>query len=74
MRPAGKPLLEVQDLTTRFEIRAGLFGKVSNRIDAVENVSCDGALNSSAGGPVNPNPILFSGAGNGNFGASALAA
>ena len=37
----GKPLLAVRNLTTRFEIRSGLFGKVSNRIHAVENVSFD---------------------------------
>jgi peptide/nickel transport system ATP-binding protein len=37
----GKPLLVVRNLTTRFDIRSGLFGKVSNRIHAVENVSFD---------------------------------
>ena len=37
--PAGRPLLEVSNLTTRFPIRSGLFGKVSGRVHAVENVS-----------------------------------
>ncbi|TCR81451.1 ABC transporter ATP-binding protein [Rhizobium sp. BK376] len=36
-----RPLLEVQCLTARFDIRTGLFGKVRNRIHAVENVSFD---------------------------------
>ncbi|WP_407117783.1 ABC transporter ATP-binding protein [Bradyrhizobium sp. LMG 9283] len=36
---AERPLLEVSDLTTRFPIRSGLFGKVSGRVHAVENVS-----------------------------------
>src|SRR5438309_1664532 len=36
---AGRPLLEVSNLTTRFPIRSGLFGKVSGRVHAVENVS-----------------------------------
>jgi peptide/nickel transport system ATP-binding protein len=33
------PLLEVSGLTTRFEIRSGLLGKVRGRVHAVENVS-----------------------------------
>ncbi|MCA1373806.1 MULTISPECIES: ABC transporter ATP-binding protein [unclassified Bradyrhizobium] len=37
--PAERPLLEVSNLTTRFPIRSGLFGKVSGRVHAVENVS-----------------------------------
>ncbi|KYG24044.1 glutathione ABC transporter ATP-binding protein [Bradyrhizobium sp. AT1] len=37
--PAERPLLEVAGLTTRFPIRSGLFGKVSGRVHAVENVS-----------------------------------
>ncbi|MGY3030986.1 peptide/nickel transport system ATP-binding protein [Bradyrhizobium sp. USDA 4354] len=37
--PAERPLLEVSGLTTRFPIRSGLFGKVSGRVHAVENVS-----------------------------------
>jgi peptide/nickel transport system ATP-binding protein len=36
---AQRPLLEVAGLTTRFPIRSGLFGKVSGRVHAVENVS-----------------------------------
>ena len=36
---AERPLLEVAGLTTRFPIRSGLFGKVSGRVHAVENVS-----------------------------------
>ena len=32
-------MLEVANLTTRFAIRSGLFGKVSGRVHAVENVS-----------------------------------
>jgi peptide/nickel transport system ATP-binding protein len=38
---AGKPLLEVRNLSARFDIRAGLLGKVSSRIHAVEDVSFD---------------------------------
>ncbi|MXQ13591.1 ABC transporter ATP-binding protein [Microvirga makkahensis] len=34
-----QPVLEVSNLTTRFEIRSGLFGKVKGRVHAVENVS-----------------------------------
>ncbi|MEZ0168457.1 dipeptide ABC transporter ATP-binding protein [Microvirga sp. TS319] len=36
---AERPVLEVSNLTTRFEIRAGLFGRVKGRVHAVENVS-----------------------------------
>jgi peptide/nickel transport system ATP-binding protein len=36
---AERPLLEVSGLTTRFPIRSGLFGKVSGRVHAVENLS-----------------------------------
>ena len=36
---AERPLLEVSNLTTRFPIRSGLFGKVSGRVHAVENIS-----------------------------------
>jgi peptide/nickel transport system ATP-binding protein len=36
---AERPLLEVANLTTRFAIHSGLFGKVSGRVHAVENVS-----------------------------------
>jgi peptide/nickel transport system ATP-binding protein len=34
-----RPVLEVANLTTRFAIRSGLFGKVSGRVHAVENIS-----------------------------------
>ena len=35
----ARPVLEVANLTTRFAIRSGLFGKVSGRVHAVENIS-----------------------------------
>jgi peptide/nickel transport system ATP-binding protein len=39
VRAAERPVLEVRDLTTRFEIRSGLFGRVTGRCHAVERVS-----------------------------------
>jgi peptide/nickel transport system ATP-binding protein len=36
-----KPLLEVRNLTTRFDVSSGFFGAVSGRVHAVENVSFD---------------------------------
>jgi peptide/nickel transport system ATP-binding protein len=36
---AERPVLKVVNLTTRFAIRSGLFGKVSGRVHAVENIS-----------------------------------
>jgi len=36
---SARPVLEVKGLTTRFDIRSGLFGRVSGRVHAVENVS-----------------------------------
>ncbi|WLB56226.1 ABC transporter ATP-binding protein [Bradyrhizobium japonicum] len=36
---AERPLLEVANLTTRFPIHSGLFGKISGRVHAVENIS-----------------------------------
>jgi peptide/nickel transport system ATP-binding protein len=39
VRHGGKPLLDVSGLTTRFEVRSGIFGKVRARVHAVENVS-----------------------------------
>jgi glutathione transport system ATP-binding protein len=36
---AEKPVLEVRDLTTRFDLRTGLFGRVTRRVHAVEKVS-----------------------------------
>ncbi len=37
----GAPVLEVRDLTTRFDLRAGLLGRVTRRVHAVERVSFD---------------------------------
>ena len=39
--PAEDPLLKVRDLTTRFNIREGVFGRVKQRVHAVEKVSFD---------------------------------
>ena len=40
--PANKPpILEVRNLITRFDIKSGLFGRVSGRVHAVENISFD---------------------------------
>jgi peptide/nickel transport system ATP-binding protein len=39
VKAADRPVLEVANLTTRFDIHSGLFGKVSGRVHAVENVS-----------------------------------
>ncbi|HYY84607.1 MAG TPA: ABC transporter ATP-binding protein [Beijerinckiaceae bacterium] len=36
---SARPVLEVKGLTTRFDIHSGLFGRVSGRVHAVENVS-----------------------------------
>ncbi len=36
-----KPILEVKNLTKRFDIHSGLFGKLSGRVHAVEDVSFD---------------------------------
>ncbi|MCZ0736354.1 ABC transporter ATP-binding protein [Phreatobacter sp. AB_2022a] len=36
---AARPILEVAGLTTRFDITSGLFGQVTGRVHAVENVS-----------------------------------
>ena len=38
---AREPLLSVRNLTTRFDIRSGLFGRVRRRVHAVESVSFD---------------------------------
>jgi len=35
----GTPVLEVKNLTTRFNVRGGLFSRVKSRVHAVENVS-----------------------------------
>src|SRR6266567_635133 len=39
MQGRARPVREVANLTTRFAIRSGLFGKVSGRVHAVENIS-----------------------------------
>ncbi len=40
--PANKPpILEVRNLITRFDIKSGVFGRVSGRVHAVENISFD---------------------------------
>src|SRR3546814_440747 len=41
VRRDAAPLLGVRDLTTRFDIRSGIFGRASGRIHAVEGVSFD---------------------------------
>lgn len=38
---ASRPILEVKNLTTRFDIRAGLLGRKAGAVHAVENVSFD---------------------------------
>ncbi|MGD9864832.1 MAG: ABC transporter ATP-binding protein [Pseudodonghicola sp.] len=37
----GKPVLEVRNLTTRFDIRSGILGRKSGAVHAVEDVSFD---------------------------------
>jgi glutathione transport system ATP-binding protein len=39
--PGAAPLLRVRDLSTRFDVKAGLFGRVTRRVHAVEQVSFD---------------------------------
>ena len=39
VRASVRPVLEVSDLTTRFDIRGGLLGRVQGRVHAVEGVS-----------------------------------
>jgi glutathione transport system ATP-binding protein len=38
---AKPPLLEVRDLTTRFDVKAGFLGRVTRRVHAVEGVNFD---------------------------------
>ena len=38
---AAPPILEVRDLCTRFDVKAGFFGRVTRRVHAVEGVSFD---------------------------------
>ena len=37
----GEPILRVRDLTTRFDVKSGLLGRVKQRVHAVEKVSFD---------------------------------
>ncbi|QEW18524.1 ABC-transporter ATP-binding protein [Marinibacterium anthonyi] len=37
----GRPLVEVRDLVTRYDLKSGLFGKVAGRVHAVEGVTFD---------------------------------
>ena len=46
---AGAPLLRVRDLTTRFDVKSGFFGRVRRRVHAVEQVSFDLARRRDAG-------------------------
>ena len=39
VNPSQRPVLEVANLTTRFDLKSGLLGRLSGRIHAVENVS-----------------------------------
>ncbi|WP_332777583.1 dipeptide ABC transporter ATP-binding protein [Polaromonas sp.] len=41
IRPGSTPILRVQDLVTRFDVRSGLLGRVTRRVHAVEKVSFD---------------------------------
>ncbi len=34
-----QPIIEAKDLTTRFDIKSGMFGKVTGRVHAVEGVN-----------------------------------
>jgi glutathione transport system ATP-binding protein len=39
--PEPKPILQVRELTTRFDVKSGFFGRVRRRVHAVERVSFD---------------------------------
>jgi glutathione transport system ATP-binding protein len=41
VQPGSAPILRVQDLVTRFDVRTGVFGRVKRRVHAVEKVSFD---------------------------------
>ncbi len=41
IRTGSTPILRVQNLVTRFDVRSGLFGRVKRRVHAVEKVSFD---------------------------------
>jgi peptide/nickel transport system ATP-binding protein len=40
-KTAAVPLLDVRDLSVRFDVKSGVFGRVTRRVHAVENVSFD---------------------------------
>ena len=39
--PGAAPILQVENLVTRFDLRSGIFNRVTRRVHAVENVSFD---------------------------------
>jgi glutathione transport system ATP-binding protein len=39
--PEATPILQVENLVTRFDLRSGIFNRVTRRVHAVENVSFD---------------------------------
>lgn len=39
--PGAEPILQIRDLVTRFDIRSGIFNRVTSRVHAVEKVSFD---------------------------------
>ncbi|MBU9820433.1 MULTISPECIES: glutathione ABC transporter ATP-binding protein GsiA [Rahnella] len=41
LTPGAAPVLEVRDLVTRFDLRSGIFNRVTRRVHAVEKVSFD---------------------------------
>jgi len=41
LTPGAPPILQVKDLVTRFDLRSGIFNRVTRRIHAVEKVSFD---------------------------------
>jgi glutathione transport system ATP-binding protein len=41
IKAGSTPVLQVRDLVTRFDIRSGIFNRVTSRVHAVENVSFD---------------------------------
>jgi glutathione transport system ATP-binding protein len=41
VEPGSEPILRVQDLVTRFDVRSGILGRVRRRVHAVEKVSFD---------------------------------
>jgi ABC-type glutathione transport system ATPase component len=36
---SGEPIIEARNLTTRFDIRTGMFGRVTGRVHAVEGIN-----------------------------------